>query len=237
MIHLLSKNVAVLSLHSRLFYEKIVKIKMAERPVPQDKLEREEHEISNGRFDRFMYQHGRTIANTASLLRVPGAVIVSGLILTDKPKSALVAHGFFSSTDVVDGWAARKSKDGPSEFWGKWDPRIDRVYSITLEACLAIKHPTFRKHFAARTSREGLVYGVVRPYFNRKGIDTSATRISKNSTFGATVAQGFEIINFGNTQPAVNEVLQDAATGLKVVSAVKSPKTWINQHAQKTALR
>jgi phosphatidylglycerophosphate synthase len=219
-------------LHSRENYEKIINIEMVERPAEQSS-QKTESNAHLSKLDRFMYDHGRVLANTASVARVPGAPIVAGLILADMPRSALAAHTLFSLTDVIDGWAARKSKGGSSAFWGKWDPRIDRIYSISVEAALAIKKPQFRKHFAARTTREAVMYGLLRPAFHKKGIDTSATRISKNSTAGATIAQGFEIVSFGEINPAANEVVQSAATGLKVASVVSSPRTWLRKHREK----
>lgn len=56
------------------------------------------------KFDKFMYEHGDKVGNIATLSRIPGAIVVAGLILTDHPRAAQAAHaGFLQRMELMDG--------------------------------------------------------------------------------------------------------------------------------------
>lgn len=198
---------------------------MGERPNLQVNPAAEKSNLK-AKFDKFMYEHGRKVATVSTLSRIPGGVLVAGLVLTDKLRHGQLTHGVFSGTDWIDGLGAKKSKEGCTERGGKLDQRVDKFFSGATELSLAVKGQLSKKHVAIRSGRDVVMSGVVRPYFERRGVDTSAVRSGKISTIAVTIADNFAMTKTAHRRPALNKVIQTAATGLKVYSAVQSSREW-----------
>lgn len=207
---------------------------MKERPSPQDNLQPTKGR-PEGKVNAFMYDHGRKIATISTLSRVPGGAFVARRIIADKLTIAQVTHGILSASDKLDGIAAKKSKKGPTIEGGKLDQRVDKFFSGVTELSLAVKGHLSGKHVAARGARDIIMSGIIRPYFEKRGVDTSAVRSGKVSTVAVTIADNFAMTKTARRHPIFNEAVQDTATGLKIYSAIQSSREWIKRKKQKEA--
>jgi phosphatidylglycerophosphate synthase len=185
-------------------------------------------------FDDFMLEHGRKIATASTLARIPLAVIVAGLILTDRPVLAQGAHGAALFTDWLDGWASRKSKEGGTKEGGKLDQRVDKFYSVVVDLALAKKDGKNTIQLVGRLAREVYVLGYSRPKAEREGKDTSAVMSGKISTNLVSAAQFAEMTKLPEEHPVVNGFIQYGASGSKWYSAFDSQRAWDQRlHEQK----
>lgn len=184
------------------------------------------------KFDRFMHEHGHQVATVSTLARVPGGMLVAGLVLADRPEAARILHAGFSLTDGLDGWAARRSKRGPSKKWGRWDQRIDKFYSTVVEGSMVKKGHLSPRHFKTRGIREVVMSLGVRPLYERQGIDTSAVPSGKASILAATIADNFALSKLARRNPEVGKLVQSAATGAKIYSLFDAPKKWVKKDRQ-----
>ncbi len=186
------------------------------------------------RINHFMSQHGRAVADVSTLARIPGGVIVAGLILTERYRAALAAHIAFSALDKLDGWAARKSKEGPTLKGGKLDPRVDKFYSAVVDIALVRKGLMSKKHLVREVRDVGMSFAI-RPYYERKkGIeDTSAANSGKISSLAVTLVEGVALTKQARTNPRMNEAVQTVASSLKVRSMITYPRVWVERQRKK----
>jgi phosphatidylglycerophosphate synthase len=161
-------------------------------------------------YDLFMYEHGRVIADTATEARRVGGVAETALILLDKPKVARAISIPVSATDLIDGYSARKHKDGATVEGGERDQKYDKQRSLMVELALVAKGRMDWKHLAIRVGSDMVMNKVIRPYYKDKGIDTKAGWAGKASSTSVTIAQ-FSAMGENNPQS-----IQNIATGAKV---------------------
>ncbi|MBA3724046.1 MAG: hypothetical protein H0W89_04110 [Candidatus Levybacteria bacterium] len=171
-------------------------------------------------YDLFMYEHGRVIANASTSARRIGGYVEAGLILADKPKIAQAINVPISATDLIDGYSARKHKDGATVIGGIKDQEIDKERSLLVELALVAKGRMNWKHFALRVGSDWVMNKVVRPFFEERGIDTKAGLAGKAAT---TLVSAAEFSAMGNSNP---ESIQHIATGAKVGRVVIYTAQW-----------
>ncbi len=171
-------------------------------------------------YDSFMYEHGRTIADTATRARRIGGIVESGLILSNKPKVARAVSIPVLATDLVDGHSARKHKDGATFSGGMEDQKVDKERSLMVEAALVAKGRMDWKHLAIRAGSDFVMNKVIRPYFQEKGIDTKAGWAGKASSASVAVA---EVSAMGESNP---QFIQNTATGAKVGRVIVYTFQW-----------
>jgi phosphatidylglycerophosphate synthase len=182
---------------------------------------------------RFMYDHGRTIADSSSWMRLGLGVVSATALLADKPKVAKGAHLLGVVTDKVDGWAAGLSKEGPTAKGGKLDQQIDKVFTAVTEAAMVAKGRLKERRVYIRTGRDLLMANVVRPHYEEQGIDTSAAPIGKNATAVVVFADCLSMTDFGQNHPKITERIHDIGDGLKIYSMFDAPRYWKRRHEAK----
>lgn len=195
------------------------------------------------KFDEFMWENGHIVSNVSTLARIPGMIIVAGLILTDHPAMARIAHAGFSLTDLVDGWAKRKSKNrdefwgsidrklgekmnkNASEFWGWVDQTTDKYFSGLIELVLMKKGELSVVH-GARIARDIYMNRVVRPNLKKEeGIErTSSVSWGKAAFDMVVAADNMAIASLPHSNKNIG--FQYATTSTKIASAPLSVREW-----------
>ena len=183
--------------------------------------------LENDRFEEFVKEHGRAVADFMTAARVPGAFLVAGLILDGDFKNAKRLHRALTATDAADGWFARHSRDGITEKGGKDDQEADKIYTLVVGLALVLKGRLDPYDFAVQFTRDHVVMNkILRPIYKKMGIDTRAVLATKVSTVGVITAYDAAMSKWAGKHEEGNDLLQTAATGLKVYSAAKSPADW-----------
>lgn len=180
-------------------------------------------------FNKFMYDHGRAVANTMSVGRLLLSVVAAELYKRDHKRAAQVVHGVAWTFDALDGAAAGMSKKGKTAFGGRLDELLDKASSIIIERAIAKKKPRFSRHYKMRTTREGSRIAQRFLFKHGAGVDVSASGSGKGSTFRATLADSFALSPESDEYPGLDEVLQWLATGEKWKSFFKSPTEWLRR--------
>lgn len=185
----------------------------------------------------FLHEHGRTTADGLVLFRLLAAFGVAAVSRSNmkadvkqKLTLGLVAGAYAS--DAVDGFAARRHKDGATKKGGALDQNVDKFLSIVVDIFPLISQQLMSNpDFVVTAAREFGVTAVRRP-FKQRGIDTSSVLSGKISTGAKAAIQGFSLVA-GKRYPIANRLLQHTATGLKVASMVHAPFVWIEKHEMK----
>lgn len=185
------------------------------------------------KFDEFMANHGRTIADTATWVRLASGPAIAGLILTDHPRASQISHAILvGGTDFIDGKAARRSKDGETKTGGKIDQRVDKITSAIIEGALVAKRRIHPIHPIARIGRD-LVITSLRKKYDAQGIDTKASWIGKIAFASQFLADNYAMSNHSRRHPKINNVVQWLATGIKVGSIPVYINIWEKKKEEK----
>lgn len=182
---------------------------------------------------RFMHDHGRTIADGSSLVRLGLGVASATALLMDKPKLARGTHLLGIITDKLDGCAAVLSKEGPTVEGGKLDQQVDKVFTAVTEAAMVATGRLKARRLFLRTGRDLIMSKVVRPYYEEQGIETCAAPIGKNATAVVVFSDCLSMTDFGQKHPKITETIHDIGDGLKIYSLFDAPNHWIKRHQEK----
>lgn len=188
----------------------------------------------------FLFEHGRTTADALTYSRIAitaGIALVQFSNLSPEAKRklhvALLTTAY--ATDGLDGIAGRGHKDGATAKGGDDDQRIDKALTATADLLAMVPAGLLsRKEAAARLLRDGLLT-LVREPFKEREMDTKSIRAGKNALMLVAAAQLVGLA-LGPRNPHANWVLQKSATALKLVSAVKSADSWLEQQELKNHL-
>lgn len=93
------------------------------------------------------------LANLVTLSRAVLIVPVFALLNVGRPWSALAVYGVAASTDLIDGWLARRSGRA-SAFGAQLDAVVDNVFSLAILGFLLIAYPGVAE-------RHGVALGVL----------------------------------------------------------------------------
>ena len=98
---------------------------------------------------RLVRESGTTkVANLVTLARLLAVAPITALLLAGRDEAALVLYVAAASTDLVDGWLARRSGRA-SEFGAQLDAVVDNVFSLAILPFLLIAFPDLWAHHAA----------------------------------------------------------------------------------------
>lgn len=190
------------------------------------------HPDNMSRSRRFMYDHGRVIADVSSLSRIPLALLTSHYIKTDQYGKALATYIAIPVTDKADGWASGLSKQGKTEYGGRLDELCDKAAQFIVERALSKKGLLPRSDYGLRTSRDVLMTVYQRPRFTKDGISTSAVISGKGSTVGVFAADLYALTPHGRANETARDSVHHAATGGKIFSFFHEPIVWKRRHEQ-----
>ena len=181
----------------------------------------------------FLYEHGRTAADalTYSRLAITAGVALihfSNLSPDTKRKlhATLLATAY--ATDGLDGFAGRGHKDGATAKGGDDDQRIDKALTATADLLAMVPAGLLSRKEAGASILRDVALTLAREPFKARGMDTKSIRAGKNALMLKAAAQLVGLA-LGPRNPHANWVLQKTATGLKIVSAVKSADSWLEQ--------
>ncbi len=177
-------------------------------------------------FDNFMGENGRKIANASTTVRIPGAILIAGLLIADKPKLARKVHAVLASTDIIDGWAARKDFDQSKEAkerGGKFDQTVDKIAAFIIEVGLLKKDRLPLDNSITILGADLYMNKVARPRARSKGLDTSAALSGKMSTLLVEFMHNFSMTD---NPSAFNKLFREVATGAKVARIQLSQQAW-----------
>lgn len=166
------------------------------------------------------------MADIATYARLGLGGLTLALLLKGHKKSAFATYCAGQTTDVIDGWASRKSNEDPNsdhrKKMGRREANIDKVFSALVGVGLVVNGSKPRTTFAAQQLRE-LTREPQRRFYDRKGLDTRSTRSSKNST---AVLAGADAGSIWLGPGPTSDVLQYIATAAKIGSSLYSPREW-----------
>ena len=186
-------------------------------------------------FEAFMKRHGGEVADAATYARLALSVATLSLLLSRKRKAAFWVYAFAQATDLIDGWAARKSDEDQNSAhrrkMGVREANVDKVLALSAGVGLTINGDKSALLLALQQLREVHRTSQRRNPAYRE-LDTRATRSSKNSTTGLTVADGVSMM-VGAT--SLSNRLQIAATAGKIYSSWSSPRVWRYRREQHEA--
>lgn len=182
--------------------------------------------MKSERFDTFMEEHGGLVADTATYARLGLGAVTCVSLMRGARKSAFTLYVLGQLTDVVDGWASRKSSEDPNsehrKKMGRREANFDKIFAGMVGAALVVDGTKPWTTYGAQIARE-LTREPQRRYYDRKGLDTRATRSGKNGTAMLAIADGASIL----LGPGVtSSSLQWVATGGKWWSTYRSPSEW-----------
>ncbi len=194
--------------------------------------------VKSESFDAFMAEHGGLVADISTYSRLGFGILTLVLLEKGHKKAALAAYAAGQASDLIDGWASRKSSEDPNSAhrkkMGIREANYDKLFSLMVGAGLVRNGSKSIEVFATQQLRE-LTRGPQRKHFKAKGLDTRATRSSKNSTTFLALADGLTI-PLGSTD--TTESVQWLATAGKYASSLHSPTVWkANKHHQEEAAR
>lgn len=182
--------------------------------------------MQSERFDAFMMEHGGMVADTSTYLRLALGATSAVLLLKGHRKAAFVTEVAGQVTDVIDGWASRKSKEEHNSEhrikMGRREANIDKLFSLMMGVALVKDGSKPLEAFIAQQIRE-LTRGPQRRRHDEKGLDTRATRSSKTSTLGLNLADDISTIAGPGT---LSSFVQYTATAGKYASSFHSPREW-----------
>lgn len=184
------------------------------------------------KFDQFMAEHGRTIADALSWSRFAIGPLVAGLVLTNHTRLAKPIFIAGVLTDTVDGKAARKSAEGGSRSGGKLDPLADKVLVNSVEAALAIKRRIKPIHPIIRATRD-IVVTRGRKKYDAMGIDTKAGWPTKASSAFQFVADYYALTDHSQKNKKLNSAIQWIATAGKVAGGIANFRMWEKRKREK----
>jgi phosphatidylglycerophosphate synthase len=91
---------------------------------------------------------GLKLANIVTLSRGVLILPTFALLLGGLPKAALVVYGVAASTDLFDGWLARRSGRS-SAFGAQLDAAVDNLFSVAILGFLLLAYPGLAQRHAA----------------------------------------------------------------------------------------
>jgi phosphatidylglycerophosphate synthase len=90
---------------------------------------------------------GPKLANIVTLSRAVLIIPTFSLLLTGHRLAALVVYGVAASTDLLDGWLARRSGRA-SAFGAQLDAVVDNVFSVAILGFLLLAYPSLAERHA-----------------------------------------------------------------------------------------
>jgi HAD superfamily phosphatase (TIGR01668 family) len=174
----------------------------------------------------FIGEHGGAMADTVTYSRIVFGGLTYVFLANGNRKAAAVSHAIGQATDVLDGWLIRHSNEDPNSEhrikMGIREANIDKFLSFMTGLGLVKNGTKSKEVFLAQLARE-VTRQPQRKFYGKRGLDTRATRSSKNSTTLLAIADEASII----LGPGVaSTALQYAATAGKYGSSLYSPVEW-----------
>lgn len=180
---------------------------------------RERLDHGRKRYDCFMYEHGRTVADTLSAVRAVGGFVEAGLIFAGRKDIAQKISLPLTITDL-DGRAARKHKVAPTKEDGAKDRIADRLRAASVDTALTMTNNLNVIHPVIRLATDVAVEKGLRPYFNKLGVDTPA------GAAGKVAAVAVDLAEFSAESKKNPEWVQYTADALKVGRVVVYAAKW-----------
>jgi HAD superfamily phosphatase (TIGR01668 family) len=182
--------------------------------------------MQSERLKNFVAEHGGVMADTFTYSRIALGGLTCMYLIRGNRKAAAVTHALGQATDVIDGFLTRHSNEDPNSEYrikmGIREANIDKFLSFMTGLGLVINGTKSKEVFLAQLARE-LTRQPQRAFYGKRGLDTRATRSSKNSTTLLALADQASIM----TGPGlVSTDLQYAATAGKYGSSLYSPTEW-----------
>ncbi|HSX24331.1 MAG TPA: CDP-alcohol phosphatidyltransferase family protein [Candidatus Saccharimonadales bacterium] len=182
----------------------------------------------------FLYEHGRSTANSLTYARLAFAAGIVALNLSnmDPKNKQRITTGLVvlaQLTDVIDGPAARRHKKGATKKGGDEDREIDKILSAAIDVFALLPMEAIDKLNTEITLARDIGITALRKPFIARGIDATSIWSGKASTTTKAAAQFFGLAA-GKRFPTANKTMQFTASGLKVVSMAHAPFVWIERH-------
>jgi HAD superfamily hydrolase (TIGR01662 family) len=171
----------------------------------------------------YLYEHGREVADLVTKIRRDGSFVVAGLLLLGMRKTAAVVYAGLIATDGIDGYAARRHKDGATADGAADDQEADKKASRRVELAEVITGRLDPIHFLLREASNEYMNRVSRPIYKNSGHDVKATMSGKLATVFVNVA---EIISMVTKDTLWGDLIQEIATGMKLGRIPLSQRTW-----------
>ena len=90
---------------------------------------------------------GLKLANLVTLSRLVLAIPTFVLLISGQPTAALIVYCVAASTDLIDGWLARRSGRS-SAFGAQLDAAVDNLFSVAILAFLLLAYPGLAQRHA-----------------------------------------------------------------------------------------